>query len=111
MILLEMPLEERVKNIMEEYMPHLHQQACLEAFGSIADRIHTPVSHEIRRCLEEGRFEEAVRLLLIYYYDPRYEYAIRQYDSQPLIIRAENTEEALKAVRTFLNQRFHVKTI
>ncbi len=29
---LEMPMEERVRYILEDYKPHLHKQECIEAF-------------------------------------------------------------------------------
>lgn len=101
---IELPLEERVKNILEDYEPELHAAECLEAFGHIKRRMHTPVAAEIESLLRSRRYAEAVELLLVHYYDPRYEYAAAQYEGEPVRIRAADAEDAARQVLERLRQ-------
>ncbi|MDQ0175252.1 tRNA 2-selenouridine(34) synthase MnmH [Bacillus chungangensis] len=94
-IFLKLPIEERVQIILEDYQPWNYPQRFEEAFQLIKKRIHTPVAKKIETDLENRDFASAVRLLLEYYYDPKYEYSSRQYpDQQKIIIEAANTEDA-----------------
>lgn len=101
---IEMPKEQRVRNIIEDYRPQEHKEECLAAFEHIRRRIHTPVAAEIGLHLREDRFEEAVALLLDYYYDPRYEHADLQYSREPIRIIAHDNEEAVEQIRRVIDQ-------
>lgn len=103
-LFLELPLEVRVRNILEDYDPVHHKAACLEAYRRIERRIHTPVAKEIRAAMEEDRFEEAVRLLLEYYYDPRYEHSISQYAPERTVIRVSTMEAAEAKLEAYLRK-------
>ncbi|AEI41158.1 tRNA 2-selenouridine(34) synthase MnmH [Paenibacillus mucilaginosus] len=98
-LFIDMPAEERVKHILEDYKPWEHQEACIQAFEHIKRRIHTPVAAEIEGCLRDGKYEGAVRMLLEHYYDPRYEHAAKQYDTEREVLKAGNVEEAVEAIK------------
>ncbi|WP_102029370.1 tRNA 2-selenouridine(34) synthase MnmH [Salirhabdus sp. Marseille-P4669] len=98
---IELPIEERVKQILEDYSPDEHREECLSAFQRIKKRIHTPIAKEIEEDLLNGSFDVAVRLLLEYYYDPRYKHSISQYaDEKTIIIKARNKHEAVEKVKS-----------
>lgn len=99
---IEMPIEERVRHILEGYRPEEHQEECLLAFKKIKNRIHTPIAKEIEELLRSGNFAGTVRLLLEHYYDPRYEYATKQYEQDRVTIQAANVEEAVSAIDKYL---------
>ncbi|MBP3964060.1 tRNA 2-selenouridine(34) synthase MnmH [Paenibacillus lignilyticus] len=102
-IWLEVPLETRVQHILEEYRPWEHQEACLKSFLQIKSRIHTPVAAEIDQCLKEEKYDRAVELLLVYYYDQRYAHTASGYNSEnKTIIAAPSTEEAVEAIKQLL---------
>jgi len=103
-LLLEMAMEERVRSILEEYRPWEHREEIHEAFRRIKSRIHTPVAKEIETCLLEDNFARAVELLLIYYYDPRYQHAADQYIEAPTYLKAANKEQALEQMRAQLEK-------
>lgn len=104
-IFVDMPVEERVRHILDDYRPWEHQQNYMEAFHRIKSRIHTPVASEIEGCLEMGDFSSAVKLLLEYYYDPRYEYTAEQYsNSEQVTVRVQNVEEAVQAIKAILTE-------
>ncbi|WP_409345547.1 tRNA 2-selenouridine(34) synthase MnmH [Paenibacillus sp. MBLB4367] len=97
-LFIRMPAAERVRNIMEEYRPEEHKDACLDAFHQIKRRIHTPIAAEMEAHLIADRFPEAIALLLEHYYDPRYEHAATQYGSERVYIDAGNVDEAVEAI-------------
>ncbi|MFX3625009.1 MAG: tRNA 2-selenouridine(34) synthase MnmH [Ectobacillus sp.] len=102
-LFINMPIEERVRHILEDYEPEKHQQEYIEAFRKIKRRIHTPVAARIDADLQAGNFEEAVRLLLEHYYDPRYEHTASKYaEERKIMIDVKNMDEALQAIRKML---------
>lgn len=106
-IVMDMPMEERVSQIMKDYRPADFKAEYLDAFNRIKDRIHTPVAAEIGHCLTDDRYPEAIQLLLTHYYDPKYDHSFRHYDeSKQIILRVGSVEEAVQAVKETLNRRF-----
>jgi len=102
-LLVELPVEERVRLILQDYEPWDHPDECLAAFRRIKEAIHTPVAKEIESLLMRQEYAPAVELLLEYYYDPRYRYAGLKYEVRPEhVIRARNAEEACERVREIL---------
>jgi tRNA 2-selenouridine synthase len=100
---IEMPMEERVKHIMEDYEPWKFHDNCMEAFHIIKKRIHTPVAKEIEESLNARLYEKAVQLLLEYYYDPRYSYSINEYAKEnTIIIQAKNIKDAVTKIKQAL---------
>ena len=102
-IWIEMPLQARVQQILEDYRPEQYKEQCISAFRRIKSRIHVPVAAEIERCLQADLFGEAVALLLEYYYDPKYDYTANQYeDIERVTFTVNNVDEAEAAVRSFI---------
>ncbi|MFJ7747398.1 tRNA 2-selenouridine(34) synthase MnmH [Peribacillus sp. NPDC097295] len=105
-VFIELPLEERVLHILEDYQPWEHEQECLEAFMRIKRRIHTPIATQIENDLKSGNYSSAVGLLLEYYYDPLYKHTAEHYtEDRKIIIQAKNLEEAIEIIR----ERLRVK--
>jgi len=98
-LFIELPLEERVRHIMDDYRPWDHKQELQLAFQRIKGRIHTPIAKDIDISLTDERFEDAVRLLLKHYYDPRYEHALQQYEQDKTVIRAQTIDEAVCQIK------------
>lgn len=104
-LIIDLPMEERIKEIMEDYNPSRYQNECLEAFQRIQSRIHVPVAKKIEEDLQSGSFESAIRLLLEYYYDSRYKHTGEQYsETQKLHLDVNNLEEAIQAVKEQLSK-------
>lgn len=102
-LFIDIPVEERVQHILEDYRPWEYQEACIESFRKIKRRIHTPIASQIETDLQSGNFNSAVRLLLEYYYDPLYEYTAKQQpEERRLTIKAKNVDEAIQALLDFL---------
>lgn len=102
-LFIKIPVEERIKHILEDYNPSEHHVECMDAFQRIKRRIHTPIATKIDTDLRSGNFASAVGLLLEYYYDPLYEYSAKQLPKeQRLIISAKNVDEAVMAIKEFL---------
>ncbi|RLQ96311.1 tRNA 2-selenouridine(34) synthase MnmH [Falsibacillus albus] len=105
-LFIDIPIEARVQNILDEYRPWEHQQKFIEAFQRIKRRIHTPAATQIENDLKFGRFESAVTLLLQYYYDPRYRHKEKHFpQNRRITLHVENSEAALDEIRSMLQNR------
>ncbi|UOQ95304.1 tRNA 2-selenouridine(34) synthase MnmH [Halobacillus shinanisalinarum] len=104
-LFIDLPINERIMNILDDYQPWNHQEECIEAFRIIKKRIHTPIANEIESHLENGEFYSAVQLLLEYYYDPLYDHNAKQYpDNSKIIVQANNITEAIKSVQNIVDE-------
>ncbi|GLX66747.1 tRNA 2-selenouridine(34) synthase MnmH [Paenibacillus glycanilyticus] len=101
-IYIRLPIEERVRHIVEDYNPNEHKQELVQAFKQIEKRIHTPIAAQIMSAMKEDQFEVAVRLLLEHYYDPRYEHAMKQYEQDRVEIEAATIAEAVRKLKDYL---------
>lgn len=111
-LFIEIPIEERVNNILEDYQPWEHEQECIDSFARIKKRIHTPIANEIESDLETGKYFHAVRLLLEYYYDPLYDHSADQFEvDEKIIIKAETVDEAVLLLKDYLTKRYNAKVI
>jgi len=103
---LEMPIAERVRNILADYKPEQYAEACRAAFNHIRKRIHTPIAAQIGQALQEGRYGEAVECLLTHYYDAKYEHAGLLYENEPVVLNVTHSEEALQRIKQQLRDWF-----
>jgi tRNA 2-selenouridine synthase len=89
--ILETPLEERVRNIFEEYVnapltrgmePAALEQQLEQSLARIRRRLGGQRHDEVRAALADGfksgRHERWIALLLSWYYDPMYDYQLEQ---------------------------------
>ncbi|WEG14939.1 tRNA 2-selenouridine(34) synthase MnmH [Pullulanibacillus sp. KACC 23026] len=105
-ILIELPIEERIRHILEDYQPWEHKEMCLDAFLRIKKRIHTPIAKQIEEDLISENYASAVRLLLEFYYDPLYNYSTERYpDEQKITLKATNISEAAQLILDYLAVR------
>ncbi|MFZ3578363.1 tRNA 2-selenouridine(34) synthase MnmH [Virgibacillus sp. DJP39] len=104
-IFINLPMEERVKNILEDYQPWNYPEKFMEAFKLIQKRIHTPIAKEIYEHLSNEEYSAAVQLLLEYYYDPRYEHAAEAFsEDKKVIIDAQTVDEAFDQIQDLLKK-------
>lgn len=101
-LLVELPLDRRVANIMRDYQPASHRDAFMSSFARIEKRLHTPIAAEVRAALADSRYEDAAALLLEHYYDPRYEHASGHYDSEVIPIKAADPDDAYRQIAAVL---------
>ncbi|MBP2257395.1 tRNA 2-selenouridine(34) synthase MnmH [Virgibacillus alimentarius] len=98
-IFINLPLNERIKIILDDYQPWSDPETFLEAFRIIKKHIHTPVAKQIDKDLQNENYPNAIGLLLKYYYDPRYEYAIGNYpDDKKWLIDVNHIDEAYEKI-------------
>ncbi len=103
-LFIDIPIEERINHILDDYQPWNHEQECLEAYARIKRRIHTPIANKIESDLESGSYSSAIGLLLEYYYDPLYDHTAKQIPAdQKITIKADNIDEAVDLLKNHLN--------
>ncbi|WP_248924804.1 tRNA 2-selenouridine(34) synthase MnmH [Paenibacillus hamazuiensis] len=105
-LFLDMPMQERIRHILEDYEPERHKLECIQAFENIKRRIHTPIAAEIEQHLLLNRFSEAVGLMLEHYYDPRYEHAGTNYEHEPIHCQVSDIDDAVSRIKQFLQEQF-----
>ncbi len=98
-IFIELPLKKRIENILADYQPWNDSEQFMEAFQLLKRRIHTPIAKEIEEHLATGAFAAAVELLLVHYYDPRYDHATVYPENQQTFIEAQSIEDAIKKIK------------
>ncbi|MGI2293376.1 tRNA 2-selenouridine(34) synthase MnmH [Paenibacillus sp. GXUN7292] len=102
-IMIELPVQARVEQILKDYEPWKNNEACLQAFQRIKSRIHTPIAHEIQSCLEAEKYAAAVEMMLVYYYDPKYSFSQGQYELEKnYLVKVQTVDEAFDQVEEIL---------
>lgn len=105
-IFVNLPMEERVLNILEDYRPWDFSNECISAFQRIKKRIHTPIATQIEKDLETGEYHSAVKLLLEYYYDPRYHHTAEQIpDERSTVLQVNKVEEAIQLIEELISEK------
>lgn len=97
-----LPIKQRVQNILADYQPSSHPEAIREAFSRIQRRMHTPYANAIADALRLENYAEAVELMLEHYYDSRYDHASEQYAGTIQSIEAEDVGDALNKIKELL---------
>ncbi|WP_147384565.1 hypothetical protein [Paenibacillus sp. 1011MAR3C5] len=105
-LIVQLPIEERIQHIVADYQPRENKQGLIQGFKHIKGRIHTPIAKEIMTSLESDQYEQAVRLLLEHYYDPRYEHAMQQYGQVSTVIHANSIADAVQGVKDYIAGQF-----
>lgn len=98
-LVVDLPLDERVRIILSDYSPDKHHEEFVEAFGRISRRIHTPVSKTTAHALEDRNYPEAIKNLLTHYYDPHYKKSITTEDKAIISIEEPSIDYAIKRVK------------
>ncbi|NGZ75182.1 tRNA 2-selenouridine(34) synthase MnmH [Saccharibacillus alkalitolerans] len=103
----ELPMEERIRHIIEDYRPEEHAEACMASFLRIKEHIHQPIAADIHRLMESGEYADAVRMMLEFYYDPKYEYSEGRLNPEATLeIRTATAEEAAERIKDILAAEF-----
>jgi tRNA 2-selenouridine synthase len=104
-IIVEMPMEVRVAEILEDYRPWEFHEQCREAFMLIKSRIHTPIAKEIEDQLNAGEYSSAIQNLLQHYYDARYAHSSLQYpEENKIVVKVNSTEEAIEVIKQHIKK-------
>ncbi|ADU97020.1 tRNA 2-selenouridine synthase [Thermovibrio ammonificans HB-1] len=99
-LLITLPLQERVKISMEDYMVNRFQpEVYLKALKRIEKILGNEKYREIAKLIQERNYPEAVKELMVNYYDKLYSRSIPETDS---VIEASNYEEAKERLKNYL---------
>lgn len=113
-IMLDAPIFQRVQQIKQDYIasPYFDQQSSLKALKRIAPRFSGEVYQEIYRSIETKEYNEAIQLLMLHYYDPRYDFGDRLAGLETVYSIQVNEETAemvpffTQEVKAILHQHF-----
>lgn len=110
-------LEKRVERIYEQYVlestesEEFHQRVSV-ALNTIVKRVKPlEIQKELLHCLEERNYKEIIRLLIVYYYDPRYDNKSSEFLGTDLEVNSDSIEEATKRIAAFVDEKIHSRQI
>lgn len=103
-IYIEASMETRVKRIHKEYVEPNYQEewfnkVIIEKLEQLKRRFKNDVLH--KTMMEHAfnkEYTEVIRILLEYYYDPRYNYKKNEYRNEFVFIQADDLEKAIKEI-------------
>lgn len=100
-VVLETSVEIRAGRIYEEYViPYLSHEGfkerVLEALSPILKRIDHKTKEMLLECIEEEDYKQFIILLLVHYYDPRYQHKLEEYEGPFYHIQVDNLDKALE---------------
>lgn len=98
-------LESRVETIYKEYVQDTDafRERVGDALSRIMKRIKQPdIQKELLDCLESRNYKEMIRLLIIHYYDPRYDNKINETLNTALEVESDSIEEAVNQIIAFV---------
>lgn len=101
-------LENRIERIYQDYVAcglepdEFHEWVSL-ALGKILKRVKPQdIQKELAILLEERNYKEIIRLLMIYYYDPRYENKGNEVGSIDYELSSDSIEEAAEKIAAYV---------
>lgn len=107
-ILVTAPLETRIDRIYRDYVADNPEsdalfEAASYALGKILKRIKPlEVREELVRRLEKREYREFIRLMILYYYDPRYENKAKEVGRIDYVVSGESAEEAAEKISAYI---------
>lgn len=109
-ILVNASIETRVNRIISEYDPYKNRDSIEQALKVILPRIPTEIRAQINKNFEDNNYENLVLNLLLYYYDPRYQYSSDKYNSF-FEINSDNLDEAAIKIYDYIQSKlsYHEK--
>lgn len=100
-------LEKRIERIYEQYVEDndAFWERVGEALNKILKRIkQQDIQTELLQHLEKRNYKEIIRLLIIHYYDPRYDNKISESLSTPFEVESDSIAEATKKIIEFMDE-------
>ncbi|WP_171005451.1 tRNA 2-selenouridine(34) synthase MnmH [Bacillus sp. E(2018)] len=99
----ELPFQLRVQYICNVYEPLLHKDEIHEAVNKLSKRIPSTIKMDMQENLISLNYEKVVSLLLENYYDPKYDYAQKQYDSECINLTSHSYRDIYLQVKNQLD--------
>lgn len=107
-------LETRVERIYEQYVEEtdaFHERV-QDALSRIMKRIkQIDIQQQLLQCLDDRNYKDMIRLLIVHYYDPRYDNKINESLNTVLRVESDSIEEATNRIVAFIEERMHSKQI
>lgn len=103
-ILINASIDKRIERIIADYKPNENKDDLYDAFLRIARRLPTEVRHEIDSAFKINDFYTVVKLFLIHYYDPKYQYSSDQYHGEFIEINSDDLDKAVQEIYNYITQ-------
>jgi tRNA 2-selenouridine synthase len=109
-ILLQASLHTRVMRIYQEYVePNINQEwfyhTINEKLQLLKRRFKNNALHEMMmEFAQQKQYDQVIRILLEYYYDPRYQFKQHEYKNEFIAMEADNLEQTVKEIEDYIKK-------
>lgn len=100
---IDTPLSQRVETIKNMYDIKNHHDKIVEGFMVLKKRLPHQIFTTIMEAIERKNYDDAISQILIHYYDPKYEHAIKLYETDVHFIFYNHLNEGIKKVKEVIN--------
>lgn len=111
-ILIEADNEVRINNLLADYINSTTTNDVSPLIEMAIDRLKKRFDPQIylqfKEELKKRNFAKIAELLIIHYYDPRYQHATEQYDGDFLVINSNSIEEAINKLIIFIEEKIRL---
>ena len=101
-VMITASLNKRIERIVEEYQPQANKAEIDDAVRRLAGRLPTETRGTLFTALEESNYSKVVEILLIYYYDPRYQHSTEQYSGSFHKIASDDLAQAVQELIAYI---------
>jgi tRNA 2-selenouridine synthase len=108
-ILIETAMSHRVEIITEFYLSALESGKIVDSLQYLRKHLGNEKVDEMITWANEKAYGKVIEMLIIDYYDPLYDYSIKQYDSYVMTINNDHVEKAAKQIEAYVNEGKHEK--
>jgi tRNA 2-selenouridine synthase len=100
-LLVTTDLENRINVISEFYLPALCSDQVAVSINHLRKQLGHKKVDQLLEWIEEKSFDKVIESLIVDYYDPLYEYSIKQYDHYVEKIHYQKIEEAVDRIEKY----------
>ncbi len=103
-VLIDASLPIRIQRILDEYQLDKNKEQFVDAYLRIERRIPTEFRPIIRNFIDNNDFYHVIELLLLQYYDPKYQFSTDQYEGNFFQVNSDDLDKAADEIFQYIQQ-------
>lgn len=116
-ILVRSSIPNRVRRIYKEYVQpfkgeNWFEEEVKEKVSRLLKRIKKPdISASLQESLERKDYENLIEILLVHYYDPRYEHALQEYQGPFTVIDGDHPDSVNELIKIMVKHSYGISAV
>lgn len=103
-LLVTTSLKNRVRVISDLYTPAFRSEKVVKAINHLRKQLSHKKVDQLLAWIDEGKYDAVIESLIVDYYDPLYQYSIKQYDHYVEKIHYGILDEAVDKINTYYQE-------